>query len=369
MSRESPLSVAAALTVPPLDRGSIVAGHRGLTREVRWVDIMHAPAESFVQPGDLVLTTGADVRQPGVREFLTFLVSSPAAGVAVSPPPQVAVHELFSALAPLADRHDFPLVHLPWEVAFSEVQRTLLPLLTSSGHDAHVQMVIGRRERGSAAWNDVADAFANALQELARSAGVTVRSSVTDDLVMSHFASAPPAATVSELLDAARKASAFPDGLASWVLLPPEQGSAFTLASAVPSAVSDGPSGPGHFAEVLRRHPPSMATVLQTLQPLIDYDRTRRGQLVRTLEVLLNEATNTSAAARTLFLNRHSLLYRIKLIEELTGLSLKNPADRFHLEVSVRVLQLNEVGADRLHRSSRREIPTPGGSEDHGAVG
>lgn len=97
------------------------------------------------------------------------------------------------------------------------------------------------------------------------------------------------------------------------------------------------------FAEVLRQHPRSMATVLQTLQPLIDYDKTRRGQLVHTLEILLDEATNTSAAARALFLNRHSLLYRIKLIEELTGLSLKNPADRFQLEVSVRVHHINEA--------------------------
>lgn len=71
MSRDLPLTVAAALTVPPLDLGSVVAGQRGLTREVLWVDIMHAPAESFVRPGDLVLTTGADVRQPGVLDFLT----------------------------------------------------------------------------------------------------------------------------------------------------------------------------------------------------------------------------------------------------------------------------------------------------------
>ncbi|MGE2834688.1 PucR family transcriptional regulator [Mycobacterium sp. SMC-4] len=342
MSRESSLSVTAALTVPPLDRGSVVAGHRGLDREVRWVDIMHAPAESFVRPGDLVLTTGADIRQPGVLEFLTFVISSPAAGVVVSPPPLVAVDELFDALVPLADRHDFPLIHLPWEIAFAEVQRTLLPLLTPSGHESHVQLVIGRRERVSAEWNVVADAFATALQELAGAAGMTVRSSVTDDLVMSHFASAPPAAMVSELLGAARKTSAFPEELASWVLLPPEHRSGFTLTSAAPSAVPTDAAGPAHFAEVLRRHPTSMATVLQTLKPLIDYDRTRRGQLVRTLEVLLDEATNTSAAARTLFLNRHSLLYRIKLIEELTGLSLKNPADRFQLEVSVRVLQLSE---------------------------
>lgn len=340
MSRESSLSVATALTVPPLDRGSVVAGHRGLTREVRWVDIMHAPAESFVRAGDLVLTTGADIRQSGVREFLTFLMSSPAAGVAVSPPPEVAVGDLYAALGPLADSHGFPLIHLPWEVAFSEVQRALLPMLTTSGPDAHVQMVIGRRERDSADWAGCAEAFATALRELAVSAGVTLKSSVTDDLVMSHFSTPPPAATVSALVAAARQRSAIRDDLVSWVFLPPGQGPTVAVA---PSPVPDGPVGPRHFAEVLRQHPRCMATVLQTLQPLIDYDRTRRGQLVHTLEVLLNEATNTSAAARTLFLNRHSLLYRIKLIEELTGLSLKNPADRFQLEVSVRVLQLNEV--------------------------
>lgn len=72
------------------------------------------------------------------------------------------------------------------------------------------------------------------------------------------------------------------------------------------------------------------------------------GQLVHTLEILLDEATNTSAAARALFLNRHSLLYRIKLIEELTGMSLKNPADRFQLEVSVRVHQINEKRGGHL---------------------
>jgi hypothetical protein len=346
MSRESPLNVAAVLTVSPLDRGSVIAGHRGLTREVLWADILHAPAESFVRPGDLVLTTGADVRQPAVRDFLTFVVSSPAAGLVVSPPPEIAVHELYASLGPLADRHDFPLVHLPWEVAFSEVQRALLPLLTTSGQDSHVQMVIGRRERDSADWIDLADGFAKALQEFAISSGVTVKSSVIDDLVMSHFSSPPPAATVSALVASARQLSGFPDDLASWVLLPPDDGPAVTVTASAP----DGPVEPRHFAEVLRQHPHSMATVLRTLQPLIDYDRTRRGQLVHTLEILLNEATNISAAARALYLNRHSLLYRIKLIEELTGLSLKNPADRFQLEVSVRVLQLSSAGVDGPQR-------------------
>ena len=119
MSRDLPLTVAAALTVPPLDLGSVVAGQRGLTREVLWVDIMHAPAESFVRAGDLVLTTGADARQPGVLDFLTYVVTSAAAGVVISPPPDAAVDDLLVMLAPYAEQNDFPVVVLPWEVAFS----------------------------------------------------------------------------------------------------------------------------------------------------------------------------------------------------------------------------------------------------------
>ena len=117
---------------------------------------MHAPAESFVRAGDLVLTTGADVRQPGVREFLTFLVVLPGSGVVVSPPPEIAVHELLAVARPARRRHDFPVVFLPWEIAFSDVQRSLLPLVAASAPDAQVQMAIGRREGDDAGWNESA---------------------------------------------------------------------------------------------------------------------------------------------------------------------------------------------------------------------
>ena len=351
MSEDQSLNVAAVLAIPPLDQGSVVAGHRGLTREVRWVDIIHAPAEDFVRAGDLVLTTGADIRQPGVREFLVSLVASPAAGAVLSPPPDVDAHDLLAVLIPLADQHAFPFVLLPWEIAFADVQKSLLPLITPSPPDTRVQMVIGRRERDDARWTDAASGFSKALHELALAAGLTVTSSVTDDLVMSHFSSAPQESAVVGLVDSAQRLSGLSEDLVSWALLPPTHGHPVTVSSPLTSPLPEGPIGPLQFAEVLRQHPRSMATVLRTLQPLIDYDKTRRGQLVHTLETLLNEATNISAAARALFLNRHSLLYRIKLIEELTGLSLKNPADRFQLEVSVRVHHINEARVHHINEA------------------
>ncbi|GEM_PF-1968686 len=347
MPGDSSLSMAAVLTVPPLDQGSLVAGNQGLSREVRWVDIIHAPAEDFVRAGDLVLTTDADIRRPGVREFLFSLFASAAAGVVLSPPPDVAVDGLLAVLVPLADRHAFPFVLLPWEIAFADVQKSLLPLVNPTQPDNRVEMAIGRRERADPDWDELATAFARSLWTLARSTDIAVQSSVTDDLVLIHFAASPPVSQVAELVASGQRLSGLPENLVSWELLPParEQSVAVPVAAHLPEP--DGRVGPQQFAEVLRQHPRSMATILQTLQPLVDYDRTRRGQLMHTLEILLDEAINTSAAARALFLNRHSLLYRIRLIEELTGLSLKNPADRFQLEVSIRVHQFNQWRADR----------------------
>lgn len=47
---------------------------------------------------------------------------------------------------------------------------------------------------------------------------------------------------------------------------------------------------------------------------------------------------NQSVTARMLFLNRHSLLYRIKKIEEITGMSLTDHRDLFTLEVYTRIM-------------------------------
>jgi purine catabolism regulator len=76
------------------------------------------------------------------------------------------------------------------------------------------------------------------------------------------------------------------------------------------------------------------------LAPLEGYDdETGRG-LVATLETFLAENGNTTAAARSLFLNRHSLMYRLRKIEALTGRSLDRHDDRFILELSIRLRRM-----------------------------
>lgn len=102
----------------------------------------------------------------------------------------------------------------------------------------------------------------------------------------------------------------------------------------------------GLTRDLLGVHGAQETGVENLLSPLLSYDERRRGNLVKTLRAYLDENCNTSAAARTLYLNRHSMIYRIKQIESLTGLSLKSSRDRFLLDASLR-LQLPSTSPDR----------------------
>ena len=331
------LTVADVLLVPPLDQGSVIAGRRGLNREIRWVDIMHTPAEAFVRPGFLVLTTGADVREPGVRDFLTYLVESPAAGLVLSPPPHVPLQTILTSLIPVADRNEFPVLFLPWECAFSEVTRNLLPRLSPAETEADVELAIGQRPEGREDGAAVG-AFVRTVSETAQLECVSADVSLTEGVIMIQFRPPQTATRVLDILAfAGEDRSSFRD-LGHWTFLGPGRESVQDgKVAAVPLA--EGPGRPQVFLEVLRQHPRSISLVTRLLQPLLDYDTTRKGQLVHTLDVLLQEGLNSSAAARRLYLNRHSLLYRVQLIEDLTGCSLKDASARFNLEVSVRVHQ------------------------------
>lgn len=65
---------------------------------------------------------------------------------------------------------------------------------------------------------------------------------------------------------------------------------------------------------------------------LLAYDRKTKVGLMQTLMVYLATNYNASQTAKQLHLNRHSLLYRLRKIEHLTGLSLSDHEDLFVLE-------------------------------------
>ncbi len=82
-------------------------------------------------------------------------------------------------------------------------------------------------------------------------------------------------------------------------------------------------------------HSEDLAPFHALVEPLREYDRKRRGDLVRTLRVYFDSGSNASEAADRLFLHRNSMLYRLARIEELIGLDLKDPRARLALELGL----------------------------------
>jgi len=88
------------------------------------------------------------------------------------------------------------------------------------------------------------------------------------------------------------------------------------------------------------------------VEPLVEYDRERRSDLVKTLKVYFEAGANASEAADRLFLHRNSLLYRLSRVEKLTGLDLKDPRARLALQ-----LGLLNVGARGRSTEDATEHP------------
>jgi purine catabolism regulator len=98
--------------------------------------------------------------------------------------------------------------------------------------------------------------------------------------------------------------------------------------------------GPFLMLDAIAGDEAAQRSAAAVLAPLEAYDEDTGRRLVATLETFLRENGNTSSAARSLFLNRHSLMYRLRKIEALTGRSLDNHDDRFVLDLSIRLRRM-----------------------------
>lgn len=78
----------------------------------------------------------------------------------------------------------------------------------------------------------------------------------------------------------------------------------------------------------------------QTLGPLENADEAKKSDLLGTLQAFLACHGNISQAARDLYLNRHSLIYRLRRITEITGMDLESYEDRSLLDISLRLRRL-----------------------------
>jgi hypothetical protein len=76
--------------------------------------------------------------------------------------------------------------------------------------------------------------------------------------------------------------------------------------------------------------------VTQMLGPLIEYDDRRKGELIKTLETYFEADGSIKLAGEMLFAHPHTVTYRLKQIERLTGWSLREAEDKLRLQLALR---------------------------------
>jgi sugar diacid utilization regulator len=80
--------------------------------------------------------------------------------------------------------------------------------------------------------------------------------------------------------------------------------------------------------------------VAQMLGPLIEYDERRKGELVKTLECYFAADGSVKMAGEMLFAHPHTVTYRLKQIEKLTGWSLRDAEDKLRMQLALRALRV-----------------------------
>ncbi len=83
----------------------------------------------------------------------------------------------------------------------------------------------------------------------------------------------------------------------------------------------------------------------RVLRAAVEHDLHRRGMLLDTFRTYL-EAGAVKATAIRLRVHPHTVEYRLRRLQELTGLDLRRPEDRLTLELALRVLDLATIGKE-----------------------
>jgi DNA-binding PucR family transcriptional regulator len=87
---------------------------------------------------------------------------------------------------------------------------------------------------------------------------------------------------------------------------------------------------------------PDLAPFEELVRPLVEHDRARRSDLVRTVHAYFATGVNASEAAYQMFQQRNSMLYRLERIHKLTGFELKDPGASLALRLGLLVLEKEE---------------------------
>ena len=121
------LTAKDIIDLPILKNSQVKAGRHLLDRTpVEWVSVIEGPVENFIRKNELVLTTGIGCEENprALEKFVEDIIKSGASMLAMAT--GRFIFNIPDPVLQLADRHDFIIIEVPWEVRFGDIMQNVL---------------------------------------------------------------------------------------------------------------------------------------------------------------------------------------------------------------------------------------------------
>lgn len=130
------LTIQEALTIEPLNQGSLVAGAAGADNRIQWVTIVEFLEDAnLLQEGELLVTTAYHLEQDTNRRrtYVSELADRGLAGLAIMT--GFYIKDVPPEMLEQAETCGFPIIKLPSSLSFSDITRSLLERIVSNQYE------------------------------------------------------------------------------------------------------------------------------------------------------------------------------------------------------------------------------------------
>jgi PucR family transcriptional regulator, purine catabolism regulatory protein len=129
------LSVESILSRPSFVHSRVIAGHKGLQRQVKWVHVVEVTAiKNLLNGNEMILTTGLALKEEeAFISLLNQLIHSEAAALCIELDTNIST--IPHSITRIADERDFPIIVFEKEVPFVEITQDIHSILINQQYE------------------------------------------------------------------------------------------------------------------------------------------------------------------------------------------------------------------------------------------
>lgn len=121
------LTMEGVLNREMLENAKIITGENVVSeRYVQWISVIELPVENFVRKNEAVLTTaiGCSDDVTVLKGFVQDIIDAEASALLIATGRYI--FDIPSEVIELAEKHDFIIVELPWEIRFASIVEEIM---------------------------------------------------------------------------------------------------------------------------------------------------------------------------------------------------------------------------------------------------